>query len=126
MARIVSKTPGARAVQERQPRPGGIPTENQHPLTVTQAKVVRALLPPHRTLALKPPHSGTIRLARDVLTVKHQTFRRLQQLGALILDAGETEAGQREVYRLSDTGRAVWAEQCLVAGQPRPDPAIDE
>lgn len=125
MARIVSKTPGARAVQERQPRPGGIPTENQHPLTVTQAKVVRALLPPHRTLALKPPHSGTIRLARDVLTVKHQTFKRLQLLGALVLDDRETQAGQREVYRLSDAGRVLWAEHCSIEGYPRYDPAID-
>ncbi len=125
MARISIKTPTELAAQERQLRRSGTHTENDSPLTVTQALVVRALLPQHRTLALKPPHSGTIRLARDVLTVKHQTFKRLQLLGALVLDDRETQAGQREVYRLSDAGRVLWAEHCSIEGYPRYDPAID-
>ncbi len=126
MARISRKTPPELAAQERQLRRSGIQTENACPLTVTQALVVRALLPPHRMLALKPPHSGTIRLTHDVLTVKHQTFKRLQALGALVRDVAETEAGQREVYRLSDVGRTLWAEHCRMQGQPRHDPTIDE
>ncbi|MDP9312409.1 MAG: hypothetical protein M3R24_16255 [Chloroflexota bacterium] len=125
MAGIVIKTPGELAAQERQPRRSGTHAVHYSPLTVTQALVVRALLPPHRTLALKPPHSGTIRLSRDVLTVKHHTFKRLQALDALVLDVGETQAGQREVYRLSDEGRALWAEYCRIEGQPRHDPTID-
>ncbi len=85
MASIVSQTPRKRAAQEHHPRVSGISTENQNPLTVIQAKVVCTLLPLHRTLALEPPHSGTIRLAQTVLKVTHQTFKRLQELGALVL-----------------------------------------
>lgn len=125
MAQIVIKTPAELAAREQQPTRKVSRTIEYSPLTVTQALVVRALMPPQRTLVIMPPQRGTIRLTRDVLPVKHQTFNRLQELGALVLDMAESVPGKREVYRLGEQGRALWSEHCRIEGAPRHDPDID-
>ena len=125
MARIVIKTPAELAALEHKPRRSAPRTVEYSPLTVTQALVVRALLSPQRTLIITPPQRGSIRLTRDVLPVKYQTFNRLQELGALVLDPVESQPGKREVYRLGEQGRALWSEHCRIEGAPRYDPDID-
>ncbi len=125
MATIVIKTPEElAAAKPRSPAPA-VPKPVYSPLTVTQALVLRALVPPHRTLQIEPPRAGTIRLAYDVLLVKYQTFKRLQALGAMELDEEESSHSPCQIYRLSKQGRALWDEHCRIEGTPSSDPAID-
>lgn len=93
------------------------------PLTVSQAFVVRILLPQGRMLAIVPPKSGRVALDNGAqVTVKYATFQRLMQLGAL----ERVPYGERqEYYALSDTGRALWDEHCRIEGTPSYDHRID-
>ncbi len=125
MATIVIKTPDELAAGERRSPSPAVPRPVYSPLTVTQALVLRALVPPHRTLQIEPPRAGTIRLAYDVLLVKYQTFKRLESLGALDLAEEESRLSPRQIYRLSERGRGLWGEHCRIEGKPTRDPAID-